>query len=111
MSNAIDLGFARPVATSATSYPEATDGLMELVGVREVEQVDAAKTPETESNQISKNETIIIQEYNNSNVCERKKYSQIPSLMESKVVYSGRDTERKLLSSYWYHYCDTAMVK
>lgn len=47
VSKAIDLGFARPVATTATSYPEATDGFMSLDGFRDVEQVDAATAPDT----------------------------------------------------------------
>lgn len=58
-SKAIDLGFARPVATTATSYPETTDGFMDLVGLRDVEQEDAAAAPETQSIQRLRNETMV----------------------------------------------------
>lgn len=58
VSKAIDLGCARPVAITATSYPEATDGLIDLVGCSDVEQVDAATAPETQSIQKSRNKTI-----------------------------------------------------
>jgi hypothetical protein len=58
VSNAIDLGFARPVATRATSYPAATDGLMDLDGVREIGQFDTATTLATKSVRKSNNRAI-----------------------------------------------------
>ena len=39
-SKAIDRGSVRPVATNAIRYPEATEGLTELVGVNVVEQLE-----------------------------------------------------------------------
>ena len=41
-SNCSERGFVRPVTTKAIWYPDATVGLIEFVGVRVVEQEDAA---------------------------------------------------------------------
>ena len=40
LSKCIERGSVRPVATNAARKPEATDGLIEFVGVRAVEQLD-----------------------------------------------------------------------
>lgn len=46
----------RPVATKATWYPEATDGLTEFFGVKEVEQLDATDALKTGDIQALKTE-------------------------------------------------------
>lgn len=39
LSNSIDRGLCIPVATTATRYPDAIEGLIEFVGVKVVEQL------------------------------------------------------------------------